>query len=202
METAKPRSRSRMHQIPTACARLANKRQTAGLQGRHRGLHRPSPFDDLEGTELAGRLGAAHGRGFFRDGGASARGSRDANGRAYPGPDREDLTEDILLQLWKAWPTFRAEASPRRFVYRVAHNVALDHLRSSSRSSSTIGPSWLRSRGEALGVAAPPRVPGRRRHLHPLPRTFPPLARRSPRFVAVACTAEARIVQGTACIGR
>ncbi len=60
--------------------------------------------------------------------------SRLAAAYAHRGPDREDLIQDILLQLWRSWPAFRGHASQRTFVYRVAHNVALDHLRRRYRS--------------------------------------------------------------------
>ena len=39
----------------------------------------------------------------------------------------EDLLQEILLALWRALPRFRAEATERTFVYRVAMNRALTH---------------------------------------------------------------------------
>lgn len=48
---------------------------------------------------------------------------------AAKGPDRDDLAQELLLGLWRAWPRFRGESSPRTFVYRVTQNVAFDHLR-------------------------------------------------------------------------
>lgn len=36
--------------------------------------------------------------------------------------DHDDLLQDILVALWRALPRFRAEASERTFVLRVAHN--------------------------------------------------------------------------------
>ena len=39
--------------------------------------------------------------------------------------DRQDLFQEIALALWTSFPSFRAEASERTWVYRVAHNVAL-----------------------------------------------------------------------------
>ena len=41
---------------------------------------------------------------------------------------REDLLQDIRVALWVALPRFRAEASLRTFVYRIAHNRALTHV--------------------------------------------------------------------------
>jgi RNA polymerase sigma-70 factor (ECF subfamily) len=39
--------------------------------------------------------------------------------------DREDLFQDIFLAVWRALPAFRGDSSPRTWLYRVAHNVAL-----------------------------------------------------------------------------
>jgi RNA polymerase sigma factor (sigma-70 family) len=47
-----------------------------------------------------------------------------ANGFAE-GADRHDLTQELLLAVWKAVPAFRADAAPSTFIYRVAHNAAL-----------------------------------------------------------------------------
>lgn len=41
--------------------------------------------------------------------------------------DRQDLFQEIALALWTAWPRFRADASERTWLYRVAHNVALTY---------------------------------------------------------------------------
>jgi len=43
-------------------------------------------------------------------------------------PDlREDLFQETCLAVWKALPSFRGEASPRTFVFRIAHNRGLSH---------------------------------------------------------------------------
>lgn len=41
---------------------------------------------------------------------------------------RDDLFQDIALALWRAAPNFRAEASLRTFVLRIAHNRAASHV--------------------------------------------------------------------------
>jgi len=46
---------------------------------------------------------------------------------------REDLFQEIALGLWKAIPQFRAEASERTWLYRIAHNIALSSLDSRRR---------------------------------------------------------------------
>jgi RNA polymerase sigma factor (sigma-70 family) len=42
---------------------------------------------------------------------------------------RQDLVQDIWLALWQALPAFRGDASERTFVFRVAHNRAINHIR-------------------------------------------------------------------------
>ena len=53
--------------------------------------------------------------------------------------DREDLFQDIFLAVWRALPAFRGDSSPRTWLYRIAHNVALTwrsrHRRRQSRES-------------------------------------------------------------------
>jgi RNA polymerase sigma-70 factor (ECF subfamily) len=47
-----------------------------------------------------------------------------ANGFAE-GADRNDLMQELLLAVWKAVPSFRNDARPSTFIYRVSHNAAL-----------------------------------------------------------------------------
>jgi len=49
------------------------------------------------------------------------------NGRV----DREDLFQEICLQLWKAYPNFRGEAKFSTWMYRVALNTAISTIRKS-----------------------------------------------------------------------
>lgn len=48
-----------------------------------------------------------------------------ANSRA----DREDLFQEICLQLWKAYPNFREEAKFSTWMYKVALNTAISTIR-------------------------------------------------------------------------
>jgi RNA polymerase sigma factor (sigma-70 family) len=41
--------------------------------------------------------------------------------------DRQDLFQEIAVALWTALPRFRADASERTWLYRIAHNVALTY---------------------------------------------------------------------------
>lgn len=45
--------------------------------------------------------------------------------------DREDLFQDICLQLWKSYPNFRGEAKFSTWLYRVALNTAISNVRKS-----------------------------------------------------------------------
>jgi len=47
--------------------------------------------------------------------------------------DRDDLMQEMLLSLWKAFPSFRGESRESSFAYRVVHNCALTWIRSQSR---------------------------------------------------------------------
>ncbi|MEN1927679.1 sigma-70 family RNA polymerase sigma factor [Luteimonas sp. MJ250] len=43
--------------------------------------------------------------------------------------DREDLAQDIAAQLWRAWPRYDPSRSFSTWMYRVALNVGISHLR-------------------------------------------------------------------------
>ncbi len=43
--------------------------------------------------------------------------------------DRQDLEQEILIQLWKSYPSFRGDARFSTWMYRVALNVAIQDLR-------------------------------------------------------------------------
>lgn len=45
----------------------------------------------------------------------------------------EDLRQDVLLQLWRAYPRFRAESTARTWIYRVCLNTILAQKRNESR---------------------------------------------------------------------
>ncbi len=43
--------------------------------------------------------------------------------------DKEDLFQEIVIQLWKAWPGFRGESRFSTWMYRIAINTAISGLR-------------------------------------------------------------------------
>jgi RNA polymerase sigma-70 factor (ECF subfamily) len=50
-----------------------------------------------------------------------------------PSSDREDLLQQVFLELYRALPRFRAESSIGSFIHGIAVHVALDHLRRRGR---------------------------------------------------------------------
>jgi RNA polymerase sigma-70 factor (ECF subfamily) len=50
-----------------------------------------------------------------------------------PGPDREDLLQQVFLALYRALPGFRGDAALSTFLHRITVNVACDHLRRRGR---------------------------------------------------------------------
>ncbi len=47
--------------------------------------------------------------------------------------DKKDLFQEIVLQLWKAFPSFRNEALNTSWMYRVALNTAISNFRKESK---------------------------------------------------------------------
>jgi RNA polymerase sigma-70 factor (ECF subfamily) len=46
--------------------------------------------------------------------------------------DRADLAQDIAAQLWRAWPSYAPDRPVTTWMYRIALNVAISHLRGRS----------------------------------------------------------------------
>lgn len=57
--------------------------------------------------------------------------------------DRQDLFQEIVLQLWRAYPNFKGEAKFTTWLYRVALNTAITQKR--KQQKSMVGP------GQTLG---------------------------------------------------
>lgn len=47
--------------------------------------------------------------------------------------DQKDMCQDIVLQLWKAFPSFRAESQTGTWLYRVALNTILNRKKKEAR---------------------------------------------------------------------
>jgi RNA polymerase sigma-70 factor, ECF subfamily len=48
--------------------------------------------------------------------------------------EREDVFQDIMYQLWKAYPQFKGESKFSTWMYKVALNTAITHIRRSTRT--------------------------------------------------------------------
>lgn len=55
-----------------------------------------------------------------------------ANSYAWQADDRDDLAQEIATQLWHAWPRYDPARSFSTWMYRVALNVAISHVREHS----------------------------------------------------------------------
>ena len=54
---------------------------------------------------------------------------------------KEDLLQEILYQLWKAYGSFNGSASIETWVYRIALNTAISHVRSNYRKPNIVSES-------------------------------------------------------------
>lgn len=52
---------------------------------------------------------------------------------AYNNEDREDLQQDILIQLWKSYPTFRGDSKFSTWMYRVAVNTSVTYFKQGTK---------------------------------------------------------------------
>jgi RNA polymerase sigma-70 factor, ECF subfamily len=54
--------------------------------------------------------------------------------RRYASADAvDDLTQDILVRLWRSWPRFRGDSEPTTWVYRIALNAAMTYVKHEMR---------------------------------------------------------------------
>ena len=49
--------------------------------------------------------------------------------------DREDLFQDVVLQLWRSFPSFSNASKVSTWMYRIALNVAITRLRKESKKA-------------------------------------------------------------------
>lgn len=53
--------------------------------------------------------------------------------------DREDLFQEMIYQLWKAWPSYKGTARISTWMYRIALNTALASFRTPKPSMKLVG---------------------------------------------------------------
>jgi RNA polymerase sigma-70 factor (ECF subfamily) len=58
-------------------------------------------------------------------------------------PDRQDLFQEIVIQLWRSYPSFRGEARFSTWLYRIALNTAISDLRKQRRFGTPVDPEAL-----------------------------------------------------------
>jgi RNA polymerase sigma-70 factor (ECF subfamily) len=56
--------------------------------------------------------------------------------------DRRDLFQEILVQLWKSFPSFRSESKFSTWMYRVALNTAITSFKKDKRQPDKTGVSY------------------------------------------------------------
>jgi RNA polymerase sigma factor (sigma-70 family) len=52
--------------------------------------------------------------------------------------DQQDLYQDMVLQLWKAWPHFRRESKESTWMYQIALHVAISGIRKRTPGTAPI----------------------------------------------------------------
>ena len=52
--------------------------------------------------------------------------------------DKEDLTQEIIYQLWKSYDSFKNKSSISTWMYRVAMNVSIYYLKQSKKRFQTV----------------------------------------------------------------
>jgi RNA polymerase sigma-70 factor (ECF subfamily) len=67
--------------------------------------------------------------------------------RYAAGDAADDLVQDILVRLWRSFPSFRSEAKVETWIYRVALNASMTHVKDSMRE---------RAKEAAIAACAPP----------------------------------------------
>ncbi|GGB11223.1 RNA polymerase sigma factor [Puia dinghuensis] len=58
-------------------------------------------------------------------------------------PDRQDLFQEIVIQLWRSYPSFRGEAKFSTWLYRIALNTAISDLRKQRHYITSFDPDNL-----------------------------------------------------------
>jgi RNA polymerase sigma factor (sigma-70 family) len=62
---------------------------------------------------------------------------------AYTDADREDLFQEIIIQVWKAYPKFKGDSKFSTWLYRVAINTAITGLRKKRDFITTYEPELI-----------------------------------------------------------
>jgi RNA polymerase sigma-70 factor (ECF subfamily) len=71
-------------------------------------------------------------------------------GMRLPTPDAEDLTQEVFLRVLRGLSRYEERQTERAWVFRIARNVWIDHLRARDRAPASS------PRGDPRGPATPP----------------------------------------------
>jgi RNA polymerase sigma-70 factor, ECF subfamily len=71
------------------------------------------------------------------------------------GFEADDAVQETLVRAWKASESFEGRSAVRSWLYRIAHNVCLDMLRSSQRRARPMEMGPRRSAGDPIGDLLP-----------------------------------------------
>lgn len=84
--------------------------------------------------------------------------------RSHVGEDplAEDLTSQLFLKAYQAWPRFEPKRSLAAWLFRIAHNLAMDHYRAARRSRNYLEEAALPSIpwGPSGPIGSPGPTPG------------------------------------------
>lgn len=59
--------------------------------------------------------------------------------------DRKDLFQEIVFQLWRAYPSFKEEANISTWMYRIGMNTAISNFRKEKRRQAPVAFSTMKS---------------------------------------------------------
>jgi RNA polymerase sigma factor (sigma-70 family) len=91
--------------------------------------------------------------------------------------DRDDLSQDIATQLWRAWPGYDRARAFTTWMYRIALNVAISHARGDGLRRRHMVALDETLHDVADGNAADPEAAQRIQRLHRFIAAQPPLER-------------------------
>lgn len=72
---------------------------------------------------------------------------------AYNNEDRQDLFQEIVIQLWKTFPNFKGQSKFSTWLYRVGINTAITGLRKQKNFIDSYEPATLPNRPEEYSTA-------------------------------------------------
>ncbi len=100
-----------------------------------------------------------------------------AHSYAWHPQDREELTQDILVQLWRSWPSWDASRPVTTWMYRIALNVGISFVRRQAQRGRHVASTDASLYDLVDDTASDPEDTHQLRVLHQLIAAQPPLDR-------------------------